>query len=77
MLYPLFVFIDLSVERWSKLGLREGHKLRVFENRAVRRICGHKRDENTGHCTKLHNMELHNLFSSPSIIRMNKSRRAR
>jgi hypothetical protein len=47
----------------------------VFENRVLRRIFGPKRDEATGGSRKLHNEELHNLYSSPSIIRMTKSRR--
>jgi hypothetical protein len=46
----------------------------VFENRVLRRIFGPKRDEVTGAWRKLHNEELHNLYSSPSIIRMIKSR---
>jgi hypothetical protein len=46
----------------------------VLENRLLRRIFGPKRDELTGGCRKLHNEELHNLYSSPSIIRMMKSR---
>jgi hypothetical protein len=49
----------------------------VFENRVLRRIFGPKRDEVTGDSRKLHNEELHNLYSSPSIIRMIKSRRMR
>jgi hypothetical protein len=49
----------------------------VFENRVLRRIFGHKRDEVTGDWRKLHNEELHNLYSSPNIIRMIKSRRMR
>jgi hypothetical protein len=48
----------------------------VFENRVLRRIFGPKRDEVTGGWRKLHNKDLHNLYSSPSIIRM-KSRRMR
>jgi hypothetical protein len=48
--------------------------VRVFESRALRRIFGPKRDEVTGGWRKLHNEELHNLCSSPSIIRMIKSR---
>jgi hypothetical protein len=48
--------------------LREEHRLRVFENRALRRIFGPKRDEVTGEWRKLHNKELHDLYSSPSII---------
>jgi hypothetical protein len=62
-------------ETWS-LTLREEHRLRVFENRVLR-IFGPKRDEETGDWRKLHNEELHNLYSSPSIIRVIKSRRMR
>jgi hypothetical protein len=51
--------------------------LRVFENRVLRRIFGPKRDEVTGEWRKVHNDELHNLYSSPNIIRMIKSRRMR
>jgi hypothetical protein len=47
----------------------------VFENRVLRRIFGPKRDEVVGNCRKLHNEELHNLYSSPGVIRMIKSRR--
>jgi hypothetical protein len=61
---------------WS-LTLREEHRLRVFENRMLRRIFGPKRDEVTGEWRKLHNGELHNLYSSPCIIRQIKSRRTR
>jgi hypothetical protein len=63
-------------ETWS-LTLREEHGLRVFENRVLRRIFGPKRDEVTVDRRKLHNEELHNLYSSPNIIRMIKSRRMR
>jgi hypothetical protein len=56
---------------------REEHKLRVFENRVLRRIFGPKRDRVTGGRRKLHNEELHNLYSSSSIIRIIKSRRMR
>jgi hypothetical protein len=55
----------------------EEHRLGVFENRVLRRIFGPKRDDVTGGWRKLHNEELHNLYSSPSIIRMIKSRRMR
>jgi hypothetical protein len=55
------------------LTLREEHRLRVFENRVLRRIFGPKRDEVTGEWRKLHNQELHNLYSSPDIIRQVKS----
>jgi hypothetical protein len=50
--------------------LREEHKLRVFENRVLRRIFGQKRDKVIGGWRKLHNEELHNLYSFTSIIRM-------
>jgi hypothetical protein len=49
----------------------------VFENRALRRIFGPKRDKVTGGWGKLNNEELHSLYSSPSIIRLIKSRRTR
>jgi hypothetical protein len=51
--------------------------VRVFENGLLRRISGPKRDEVTGDWRKLHNDELHKLYSSPNIIRMIKSRRMR
>jgi hypothetical protein len=51
------------------------HRLWVLENRLLRRIFGPKRDEVTGDWRKLHNEELHNLYSLPDIIRMIKSRR--
>jgi hypothetical protein len=59
-------------EMWS-LTLREEHRLRVFENKVLRRIFGPKRDELTGKWGKLHNKELHDLYSSLSIIRIIKS----
>ena len=59
------------------LTLREEPWLRVFENRVLRRIFGHKRDEVTGEWRKLHNEELCVLYSSPSIVRVIKSRRMR
>jgi hypothetical protein len=49
------------------------HRLRVFENRVLRRIFGSKRDQMTGEWRKLHNEELHNLFSSPDIIKQVKA----
>jgi hypothetical protein len=63
-------------ETWS-LRVREEHRLRVFENRVLRRIFGPKRDEVTGEWRTLHNEELHDLNCSPSIIRIIKSRRTR
>jgi hypothetical protein len=59
------------------LTLREEHRLRVFEKRFVKKIYGPKRNEVLGVWRKLHNEELHNSYSSPSRIRMIKSRRMR
>jgi hypothetical protein len=59
------------------LTLGEEHILRVFENRVLKRIFGPKRDDVTGDWRKLHNEELHDLYSSPDIIRKIKSRRMR
>jgi hypothetical protein len=59
------------------LTLREEHKPSVSENRVLRRIFGLKRDGVTGEWRKLHNEELHDLYSSPSIIRIIKSRKMR
>jgi hypothetical protein len=55
----------------------EEHRLRVFENRVLRRIFGPRRDEVTGESRKLLNEELHDLYFSPSLIRRIKSRRMR
>jgi hypothetical protein len=63
-------------ETWS-LTIREEYRPRVSENRVLRRIFEPKRKDVKGHRRKLHNEELHNLFSSPNKIRMNKSRRMR
>jgi hypothetical protein len=60
-------------ETWS-LTLREEHRLRVFENRVLRRIFGPKRDEVMGEWRKLLSEELHNLYYSADIIRQIKSR---
>ena len=62
-----------------KLGLSpsEEHRLRVFENKVVRKIFGAKRDEIAREWRKLHNAELHALYSSPNIIRNLNSRRLR
>jgi hypothetical protein len=57
--------------------LKEEHRLRVFEKREQIRIFGPKRDEERGGWRKLHNEELHNLYYSPRMIRMIKSRRMR
>jgi hypothetical protein len=62
-------------EAWS-LTLGEEHRLRVFENRVLRKIFGPKREEDVS-WKKLHNDELHDLYSSPNIVRVIKSRRMR
>jgi hypothetical protein len=73
IILPLVLY---GCETWS-LTVREEHKLRVFENRVLRRIFGPRRDGVTGGWRKLLNEELHNLYSSPSKIRIIKSRKMR
>jgi hypothetical protein len=63
-------------ETWS-LTLREEHRLRAFEDRVLRKISAPKRDEVTGGWRKLHNDNPHNLYSSPSKIRIINTRRMR
>ena len=65
----LFIYLFIS--------LREGRRLRAFENRVLRRVFGPKRDEVTGEWRKLHNQELSDLYSLPNIVRVVKSRRMR
>ena len=62
---PVFLY---GCETWL-LTLREERRLRVFENRVLRRIFGPKRDEMTGEWRKLRNKELSDLYSSPNIVR--------
>jgi hypothetical protein len=73
IILPLVLY---GCETWS-LTLREEHRLRVFENRVLRRIFGPKRDGVTGGWRKLHDEELHGLYSSPGIVRVIKARRMR
>jgi hypothetical protein len=63
-------------ETWS-LTLREERRLRVFENRVLRKVFGPKRGGVTGEWRKLHNEELNDLYSSPNIVRVVESRRMR
>jgi hypothetical protein len=65
---PFFPVVLYGCETWS-LTLREEHRLRVFENKVLRRIFGPKTDEVTAEWRKLHSEELHILYSSPNIIR--------
>jgi hypothetical protein len=73
------VILPVVLYGWetSSHTLREGHRLRVFENRVLREIFEPKRDEVTGEWRKLHNEELHTLYSSQNIIRQIISRRMR
>ena len=73
IILPLVLY---GCETWS-LTLREERRLKVFENRALSRIFGPKRDEVTMEWRKLHNEELNDLYCSPNIVRVIKSRKLR
>jgi hypothetical protein len=73
IILPVVLF---GCETWS-MTLWEQHRVRVLENRVLRRISISKRYKVTGKWRKLHNNYLHDLYSSPSVIKMTKSRRIR
>jgi hypothetical protein len=77
-IYRTIIFPDVlyGCETWS-LTLREERRLRVFENKVLRRIFGPRRDEVTGDWRRLQNEELNVLYTSPNIVRVIKSRRMR
>jgi hypothetical protein len=73
IILPVVLYV---CETWS-LTLREERRLRVFENRVLRRVFGLKRDEVTGEWRKLHKLDFRDLYSLPNIVRVVKSRRMR
>jgi hypothetical protein len=73
VIFPVFLY---GCKTWS-LTLKEEHRLRVFENRVLRRIFGPKGNEMNGGWIKLRKEEFHNVYSSPDIIRMINLRRMR
>jgi hypothetical protein len=72
----ILLVVLYGCETWS-LKLREERRLRVSENRVLRRVFGPKRDEVTGEWRKLHNEEVNDLYPLPNIVRVVKSRRMR
>ena len=72
----ILLVVLYGCETWLLI-LRKGRKLRVFENMVLRRIFGPRRDEVTVERRRLHNEELNDLYSSPNIVRVIKSRRMR
>jgi hypothetical protein len=78
MIYSTIILPDVSYGcETLSLTLREERRLKVFENCVLRRIFGLKRDKITGKSRKLHTEELHDLYCSPTIVRVIKSRRIR
>jgi hypothetical protein len=77
-IYRIIIFpvVLYGCETWT-LKIKEEHRLRVFGNKVVVRIFGSMRDEVAGEWIKFHNKELHDLYSSPNIVRVIKSRRMR
>ena len=74
--YTILPIVLYWYHTWS-LTLREGHRLRVFENRVLNKIFGPKREEVTGEGKRLHEQERQNLYSLPNIVRTGKLRRVR
>jgi len=72
----ILLVVLYGCETWS-FTLREERKLKLYENMALRRIFGPRRDEETGKCLRLHNEELNDLYISPAILRVIKWRRMR
>jgi hypothetical protein len=69
-----FAYVSKFYVLKVRISLREEHRLRMFENRVLRGIFGPKRDGVTGEWRRLHNEELNDLYSSPNILRVIKSR---